>query len=318
MKKKLTVLTLCVLALLALAACGSGAKEEQNSEKNELSDSYRVIKNLEGKDISVPAEISRVVSMTPTFTEVIVALDHQNQLVAVDTYSNYIENLPEDVQYFDMMAPDVEQLIALNPDLVLVSTMSTKNGNDYYSQLEDEGITVLYIPSSDSIEGIYKDLAFMARVFGEEEKGQAMVEDMKKEFAAIEEKGKTISDKKKVYFEIAAAPNLYTFGRGVFLDEIIQVIGAENIIDDKEGWTSISEEAIISKNPDVIITNVDYVENATEEIKSRQGWENINAVKNNEVYYVDNMSSSHSNHTIIKALHQMASAIYPDVYEYED
>lgn len=312
MKKLRLIITLSMIFILALAGCQQ--QEQEVDSKTDLSDQYIAITNPEGQEISVPKNIERLVSMAPTFTEVIVDLGWADKLVAIDSYSDYIEGLPADMAYFDLMAPDVEQLIALKPDLVLVSTMSTKDGNDYYAQLEKEGISLVYIPSSDSIEGIYEDLIFMSQIFGEEAKGQELVDQMKDDFEQVAEKAKNISDKKKVYFEIAAAPNLYSFGTGVFLDEIISLVGAENILGDKEGWTSISEEVIIQKNPDVIITNVDYIENSPEEIKARAGWENVEAVKNDAVYYVDNMSSSHSNHTIVKALHQIAEAIYPDIY----
>ena len=77
---------------------------------------------------------------------------------------------------------------------------------------------------------------------------------------------------------------------------------------------SVSEETVLASDPDVIITNVDYIENPVEEIKSRPGWENMKAVKNNDVYYVDNYATSHCNHNIITGLEQMAEAIYPDIY----
>ncbi|HCS10089.1 MAG TPA: hypothetical protein DIV40_01410 [Clostridiales bacterium] len=65
----------------------------------------------------------------------------------------------------------------------------------------------------------------------------------------------------------------------------------------------------------MIITNVDYIEAPVEEIKSRSGWENMKAVKNNDVYFVDNYATSHPNHYIITGLEQMARAIYPDIYQ---
>lgn len=95
---------------------------------------------------------------------------------------------------------------------------------------------------------------------------------------------------------------------------MIELIGATNVLGNEQSWISVSEEAVIAANPDVIITNVNYIENPIDEIKSRAGWENINAIKNNEVYYVDNMASSLPNHNIIKALEEMAKAIYPDIY----
>ena len=95
---------------------------------------------------------------------------------------------------------------------------------------------------------------------------------------------------------------------------MIELVGAENIFKDINGWTSPSEEAVIDANPDVILTNVNYVENSIEEIKSRKGWENIKAIKDNQVYMIDKNASSRPSQHIVTALKQIANAIYPEYY----
>ena len=138
---------------------------------------------------------------------------------------------------------------------------------------------------------------------------------MKSDIEEISTIGKTIKDKKKVYLEIGPAPTLYSVGKSTFLNEMIEIIGAENIFANENSWISPSEESVIDANPDVILTTVNYVENPTEEIKSREGWEHINAVKNNQVYYIDSNSASRPTQNIIKALKEIAKAVYPDQYD---
>ena len=94
---------------------------------------------------------------------------------------------------------------------------------------------------------------------------------------------------------------------------MIEIIGAENLLADQEGWISVSEELILSKNPQVILTNVNYIENPVEEIKERAGWDSVEAIKNGEIYYIDNMSSSLPNQNIVKALEEMLRAVYPEL-----
>jgi iron complex transport system substrate-binding protein len=101
---------------------------------------------------------------------------------------------------------------------------------------------------------------------------------------------------------------------------MIEIIGGENIFADERGVLFPSAEAIISKNPDVIFTNVNYgdspaAENSVEEIKRRPGFEHIEAVKNNRVYQIDTDSSSRPSPRILLALNQMALAVYPERYE---
>jgi iron complex transport system substrate-binding protein len=95
---------------------------------------------------------------------------------------------------------------------------------------------------------------------------------------------------------------------------MIELIGARNIFADQMGWLAVTEEAAISANPDVILTNVNYIEDSIGEIKSRDGWEEVNALKNNAVYYIDNGYSSLPNHNIVKALKEMALAVYPEAF----
>lgn len=312
MKKSISIAILIIMIATMLAACSQ--QEVRDVQNLEVSEEPSTLIDPAGNEITAPEETNKIISMAPSITEVLVDLGFGDKIIAVDTQSKYLPGIPNDIPYVDMMAPDVEQLIALNPDIVLASTITISGGSDPLIQLEDMGITLAYIPSSYSIEGIYSDIMFIAKVLNSEEKGQSIVETMKEKIAEMKKIGETITSKKSVYFEIGAAPDIYSFGKGVFLNEMIEIIGAVNVLGNEEGWISISDETVVASNPDVIITNVSYIENPVDEIKSRSGWENINAIKNDEVYYVDNMASSLPNHNIIKALEQMAKAIYPGEY----
>ena len=267
-----------------------------------------------GNEINIPDKTDRIISLAPSITEVLVELGFGDNIILVDANSKDLAGLPEGIEYVDMMTPDVEKMIALEPDIVLASTITVNGGTDPADQLAAADITLAYIPSSDSIEGIYSDIMFIAQVLKVEDKGQDLVDNTKTEISKIAEIGETIEEKKSVYFEIGAAPSIYSFGQGVFLNEMIEIIGANNVLVEEDGWVSVSEEAAVAADPDVILTNVNYIEDPEEEIKSRAGWENMKAIKNDDIYYIDNMSSSLPNHNIIKALKEMAQAVYPDKY----
>jgi len=307
--------------MTVLAACAGEQKQpqpieqpNQEVEQNQQDTAQLPAEDRAGNKITIPSEINKIISISPSNTEMIVDLGFGDKLVAVDKYSGGIEGIPENIPYFDIMNPDVEQLVALEPDIIYATGMSLSDGNDPFKPIKDLGITVAYIPASDSIEGIYKDIVFIADSLQVSGKGHELVDTMKTKIDEFKEIGSTIEDKKTVYFEIAGAPNLYSFGSGVFLNEMIELLGAENILAEQEKWISVSDEVIVAANPDIILTNVNYIENAVDEIKNRTGWENVTAIKNNDVYYIDNNASSLSNHHIVKALDQMAEAIYPDVY----
>lgn len=267
-----------------------------------------------GNEFAVPEKLERIISTAPSNTEILMALGLGDKLVAIDKYSSDIEGVSEELTQIDFRNPDVEALVALEPDLIIASGHNAEGSEDPFAVVKEAGITVVYIPSADSIDGIYDDIDFISEVTGKKSEGKEIVDELKSEVGDIKGVGESITDKKKVYFEIGSTPALYSFGKNTFLNEIIEIIGAENVFASEEGWISPSEEAVISANPDIIITNETYIENAIEIIATRSGWDTINAVKSKEVFLIDNNASSRGSQNIIKAIKEIAKAVYPDQY----
>ncbi|HML45588.1 MAG TPA: ABC transporter substrate-binding protein [Clostridia bacterium] len=256
---------------------------------------------------------TRVISLAPSITEVIVDLGAANVLVGVDTYSAEVEGIPEGLPATGGMTdPDVELLTALEPQVIFISSMSNL---EVFEPLTKLGVQVVNIPSSSSVEAIYEDNLKIGQLLGLEKEAEAMNADMRARIEAVAAIGQTVQTHKKVYFELGAAPFLYSLGQGTFLDELIALAGADNVFHDQEGWLSISEEAVLAANPDVILTGVHYIDNAVDEILARPGWENITAVANKDVYLVDGDTTARPNHRVALALEEMARCIYPDLYE---
>lgn len=299
MKKILLLLT--TLSVFMFSGCSS--------------QSDRTVTDREGTEVNIPTKIEKIISTAPSNTEVIMGLGLNDKLVAIDTYSTDIEGVDQEIPQIDFSNPDAETIIGLEPDIVIASGHNkTGSTEDPFKAISEAGIPVVYIPSSESMEGVYEDINFIADVLNEKEKGQAMVDSMKEKVSEIKAIGDKIEDKKTVYFEISPAPSLFSFGNATFLNEMIELVGATNIFANEEGWISPTEESIIDANPDVIITNASYMENATEEIKSREAWDVITAVKDNAVYLVDKNASSRPSQNSIKALEEIAKAVYPDYY----
>ena len=100
------------------------------------------------------------------------------------------------------------------------------------------------------------------------------------------------------------------------MDEMISIINAENIANDQEGWIKIDQEAMIKRNPDVIITTYGfYVKNPVEKVLSRKGWENVNAIKNKQVIDVDSDRVTRSGPRIVEGVEDLAKAVYPEVFK---
>lgn len=314
MKKfTLTMMTLGLVATLGLAGCGKQEKKATtSSEKTEVT---LPTKDRSGKEITLPKEATKIISLVPSTTEVIEDLGKTDQLIAVDTQSSTMMTDLKILPQMDMMAVDAEKLIALKPQIVYVNDINLASSESVWKQVEDAGITVVNIPTSTSIKAIKEDVQFIADSLSEHEKGQKLIKTMDQEIDEVAKIGKTIKKPKTVLFEVAALPDIYSFGNGTFLNEMIETIGAKNVLANEKGWLPVTEEAAIAAKPEVILTNVNYMKDPAKEILARKNWENVPAVQNKEVFEIDNMSSSLPNNHITKALKQMAKAVYPEEYK---
>ena len=296
MKNKLLLITFIMILLLF----GCSAKKQSVAE------------NTPG---NIPVDIHRIISTAPSNTEIIADLGMAHKLVAIDRHSVNIkaqEGLPEipgGIPLLDFFFPDAEVIVNLNPDLILASGHNpTGTGEDPFRVLSEMGIPVVYISMSTSIEEIYSDIALIAELLGAKEQGKILITSMKAKINEITTPQFTGSTP-GIYFEISAAPEMMTFGNGNFIHDMIEILGGQNIFEDEHWLVMPSAEAVIERNPEIIFTNVNYIDNPIAEIKSRPGFENITAVRNNRIYRIDADSSVRASARIVLALQQMAEAI---------
>lgn len=320
--KQLFRLILALMLILSLVACGqdvpSSTPSGSSSQGPSVSQSVgtRPTTDRAENPIILPEEVKVIVSLAPASTQVLCDLGLADRIAAVDTNSPaYAPDLGENVLQFDILDPDLEQLIALSPDLILVSNISSQGGDDIFRPLRDAGICVAEIPTSNTLADVMLDVQFIADCAGASEAGQGLVSAMQADLDAVSAIGKTITEPKTVLFEISPLPYLYSFGSGVYLDEMLTLIGAKNVLGDQEGWVPVTEESAVAANPDVILTSDNFSGgDPVAEILARPGWEHVAAVETQQVYYIDNGASSLPNHHVAQALKEMARAIYPEAY----
>lgn len=345
MKKKL-ISILITVTMLTMCACGnSGGKSQDASQSqpdSKVTESESTKENAKddakeaessanssttatdpsGAEISIPKEVNSIVVLSPALSEIITALDLGDKVIGYDSYSADIEGLPdsESITVFEnITTPDMEQLTALNPDILLVTNETFYDQENPFQTLIDAGTCVICVPNRDNIAGIKSDIEFLASALGAAEAGAALLEDFDTQLNELADIAAKIpqEERKRVYFEIAPAPDMYSCGKDSYINEMLEWIGAENILADQSGWFTVSGETVVAANPDIIFTNVNYTDDPVQEILNRDGWADISAVSSKNVYSVDNNTSSRPNHNIIKAMRQMAEILYPDYYTAE-
>lgn len=298
MKKMKVLISLLLALLLTLSAAALAAPTEDRA----------------GNPIALPEDVQKIVTLAPSTTQVLLALGLADKIVAIDTYSAMYEPELAELPQFDMMTPDTEQLAALEPDVVFITGMSLSGGDNPYQPLMQLGVQVVEIPSSNSIAGIQEDIRFIGDCVGEAEAAEAIVADMQAQIDEIAAIGATVETKKTVAIEVSALPYLYYAGGETYLNEMIELIGAVNAYGDQPAWASVTEEAAVAVNPDVILTAIDYLPDPVAEILGREGWSDVTAIANGDVYQIDAESANQPNQNIVKALWQVAEAVYPEVF----
>ena len=132
----------------------------------------------------------------------------------------------------------------------------------------------------------------------------------------IKEKAKTITEPKKVWIEVSPAPDIFTTGKGTFLNEMLETIHAENVASDQEGWVKFTEEQIVNLMPEVIITTYGYyVDNPAAGVLKREGWQEVPAVLNNKVFDIDNDTVTRPGPRLIDGVETLAELIYPEIFK---
>lgn len=252
----------------------------------------------------------RIISLAPSNTEILSALGMGDNIVAVDMYSSDVEGLNDNVEIFKTYDPSVEEILKLDPTHVILADY--KQGPPKYSDLENAGVKLISIETPTSIQEIYNSIEMIGSEFSKGDEARNIIQTLKDEVKLISED--ITNDKPRVYFEISQAPYLYSFGNGTYLNEMIEILGGENIFKDLNSWIAPSEESVVDLNPDIIFTNVD-VEGNIEEIKNRDGWENVEAIKNGRVYYIDKNYSSRPSQFFINALQEMNEFMKEDINE---
>ena len=269
MSKKIVSL---FLAALMLIGCLPALAEEAIT-----------VTDMHGREITLTEPATRIVAMQPSDCEILCAIGCEDALVGIGQYCDYpasITGLPV-VQSGE--ETNVEEILALEPQVVLMNDMA--QSEEQVRQLEENGVKVV-VSSSTDIEGVYYAIRMIGALMGKQDDAEALVADMQATFDDI--KAKSPDEGKTVYFEVSPLQwGLWTAGKGTFMDELATICGLTNAFGDVEGWASISEEQVIARDPDVIVTITMYYGEGpkpVDEILGREGWQDMKAVQNAQVF----------------------------------
>ncbi len=272
MTKKLIALLL--IAALALPLCPA------------LAENAVTVTDMTGREITLSEPAARIVALTAADCEILCALGCEDALVGRGEYCDYPASVLDKPSVQSGYETNIEQIIALQPQVVPMATMAQTV--EQVEALENAGVKVVVSDAQD-IEGVYYAIRMIGALMGKDAEAEALAADMQSAFAAIADKAENTG--KTVYFEVSPLQwGLWTAGKGTFMDELAALCGLTNAFADVDGWAAISEEQVLERDPDYIVTiTMYYGEGPTpvEEIASRPGWDALKAVQNGDILNAD-------------------------------
>lgn len=300
LKRGLGVIFFLLLVSFSLMACTHS--EEQVNESN-----YQ-IKDFLGREVTIANEPQRIVSLSPSTTELIYALGIGDRVVGVTDYDDYPPEVKELAKVGDFSGPNVEAIVAQKPDLILASSVS---GTEEMEALQKQGIPVLMLEAKN-INQIYQSLEILGELTGTEQKAAEIIAEMKNKINEIHNKVKDLP-KVDVFYLVDVNGN-WTAGKGTFIDELLKLAQGNNLAGDVDGWVQYSIERLVEQNPEVIIAPPHAGD--LHNLKNMPGYKETKAVKNDRVFIIsdDNIISRGSNRIVI-GLEEIAKFLHPEAFK---
>jgi len=249
-----------------------------------------------------PQDGSKIVSMSPSLTEILFELGLGKNLVGVTTYCNYPPETAQIEKIGDFVNPNFERILNLHPDLIFAERWTSSR---IVSRLRDAGLTVVEIQSPRSIADIYVTIASVGREVSREDRAREITGDMQARILKIQTQAAAFVKPPSLFIEIDV-PN-WTVGGMSYTSEAINLCGARNIFEDvQKPAFQASVESIFKLDPDVILS----FDAKASDFMRRPGWLQLKAVRDHKI--IDDIGRnllSHGNHRLVIGMEQLQAQL---------
>jgi iron complex transport system substrate-binding protein len=302
--KRITSTAIAITLIALLVGCG----KTQPAPTATPVASITVVDDV-GNTVTLNTEPQRIISLAPANTEILYALGLGDRVVGVTEYCNYPPEAAEKPKVGGFSDVDLEQVVGLEPDLVLATSLHT---SEVVPALQERGVPV-FVADPQTVLGVLETIRTIGHITGKDQAAGALTSHMQEGISAVQE---TIKDapRPRVFWELG--PELYTAGPGSFLNDLIVMAGGENVAADAESpWPQLSLEAIVLKDPAIVVlADHNYGETA-ETVTQRSGWWNITAVREGRIVELtDDDIFSRPGPRIVEGLEFLAQAFHPDLF----
>jgi iron complex transport system substrate-binding protein len=245
----------------------------------------------------------------------IFALGLGDKLVADSNDCDYPEAAKTKPKIGGSFTPNLEEIVAMKPDLVLTDGFVP----ELITKLDSLGIPVVVIQPKD-INSILTDIELLGNITGNQKEAKELIEDMKKRMDDVMIKVAPSSYRPSVFcvYEASDTTKPWTAGPGSFIDSLINMAGGSNVAASASGpWVQFNMEELVRANPDIILVDsrMGTAVISPEELKGLPGWQDLKAIKENRIYTIDDDLLTLFGPRIVQGLEQMAKILHPDLFK---
>ena len=275
---------------------------------------FRVVTDDLGREIRLPLKVRRAVSLAPNITEMVFAIGAGDRLVGDTTYCNYPEEAKAVQKVGDTLNPNMETIVALKPDVVLVSGASQL---ETFTKILEQNSIAVYVTNPNSIKDVLKNLKQLGELFGTEEQAGKLVGDLQRRIGEVNQKlfyapGSRNSEHKPipVFLQISKEP-LFTIGKQSFLTDFLEYADAYSVTEDVESaYPKLSKERALALDPEAII-----ISESPDNPEPNDAFRNSPAVKNGRIYKVSADLLSRPGPRLVDAMEQIAKDLHPEKFQ---
>jgi ABC-type Fe3+-hydroxamate transport system substrate-binding protein len=294
------VLVVCALLLIACSAQKPAAAEAHDA---------RQVTDEAGRRITVPAKIERFISLAPNLTEIAYAVGAGDRLVGNTTFCDYPEEAKQVQKVGDTLQPSIERILALRPQLVLVSTASQLEA--FTKQLDEHRIAV-YVTDPRDLEGVFHSIENIGKLLNEDRRAEETVSQLRRRASVVADAVKAAKPV-RVFCQVSAQP-LYTIGRDSFVTDLIRRAGAVSVTSDvPEAWPKYSQEAAVAARPEAIILPTDgSMGSANSQVA--EGLKRSPAALSGKVYRINGDFLLRPGPRAVAGLEALAHTLHPEAF----
>jgi iron complex transport system substrate-binding protein len=249
-----------------------------------------------------------VISTAPSMTETLFALGLGDRVVGRTDYCNYPEAALEVESIGSLREPNIEAIIALNPDLIL---MSTHANEDVLAKFEEAGLNTAILIAQESFDGVYEIITQTGNVFNVADNATTLTDAMKVDVQSVVD-AVTAAEKKSVYYVVGFGEyGDYTATGDTFIHDMLELAGGNNIAADGEAW-SYNLESIIEKDPEFLICSELFDTKGS--LEQTEGYMELTAVKEGRLVEINQDLLARQGPRLAKGLIAIAKILHPEAF----